>query len=186
LQFQSFPVLRQALRWASYYNLSAIPNGFLKLARSAELGLQQVGDHHGWTMFGSMVSSAAKSSRELHKNHLIEEGIVMFVAGTDTTAANLAITVHHLLQQPELYRRLQDEVLTVMPAPDSRPTAEELDSLPFLSACIREGLRVTCPSRTRMPRTIPPGGCAFNGHHFPPGVRQLAASCIVPYLREFN
>ena len=117
-----------------------------------------MGDDRGWIMFGSMLSSAAKSSREIDNNRLIEEGIVMFVAGTDTTAAILAVTSHHLLQQPELYRRLQEEVVTVMPTRDSRPTIEELDSLPLLHACIREGLRVTGPSRTRMPRTIPTDG----------------------------
>ena len=40
LQLQSFPVLREALRWESYYNLSAVPNGFLELARAAEVGLR--------------------------------------------------------------------------------------------------------------------------------------------------
>lgn len=177
MQFQNFPVLREALRWASYYNLSAIPNGFLELARAAEIGFEKMGDGHGWTMFGSMLASAAKSSVDIDKNHLIEEGIVMFVAGTDTTAANLAVTFHHLLQQPELYRQLQEEVMTAMPTLDSRPTAEELDSLPLLNACIKEGLRITCPSRTRMPRTVPAGGWTFKGNHFPAGVRRFTSYC---------
>lgn len=174
MQFQSFPILREALRWASYYNLSSIPNGFLELARAADMGLRQLGEDHNWTMFGSMLSSAAKSCRELDKDHLIEEGIVMFVAGTDTTAAALTVTFHHLLQQPEVYRRLREEIRTVMPTLDSRPTAEELDSLPLLNACVREGLRISCPSRVRMPRTIPDGGWTFRGHHFPAGVSRLS------------
>ncbi|SPO07004.1 uncharacterized protein DNG_09698 [Cephalotrichum gorgonifer] len=165
--FQGFPFLREALRWASYYNLSSIPNGFLELAHAADVGFQQMGEEHGWTMFGNMMASAAKSSRELSKDHLISEGIVMFVAGTDTTAASLAFTYHHLLQQPDLYQRLQEELRTVMPTLDSRPTMEELDALPFLNACIREGLRVSSPSRFRMPRTVPVGGWTFKGHYFP-------------------
>lgn len=127
-----------------------------------------MGEDHGRTMFGSMFSSAAKSS------------------GTDTTAASLTVTFHNLIQQPELYRQLQEEVMTVMPELDSRPTAEELDSLPLLNACIKEGLRLTCPTRTRMPRTIPEGGWTFNGHHFPPGVRCLPSYWVSPKSYGFN
>lgn len=122
-------------------------------------------------MFGNMISAATKASINITKDHLIEEGIVMFVAGTDTTAAALTITFHHLLQQPEVYQKLQEEIRAIMPTLDSRPTLEELDNLPFLNACVREGLRISSPSRFRMPRTVPDGGWTFKGHYFPPKVR---------------
>lgn len=124
-----------------------------------------------WTMFKNMLSSAAKSSTVLDKEHLISEAIVMLVAGTDTTASALALSLNHLLQQPEVYRKLQDEVRTVMPTVDSRPAVEELYALPFLDACIKEGLRISCPSRVRLPRTVPEGGWTFKGQYFPAGVR---------------
>lgn len=127
-----------------------------------------------WTMFKNMMSAAEKKSRDLTKEHLISEAIVMFVAGTDTTAAALAVTLHHLLQQPDNYRKLQDEVRTVMPALDSRPTVPELDALPFLNACVKEGLRISCPSRTRLPRTVPANGWSFRGHYLPAGVSLIS------------
>ncbi len=128
-----------------------------------------------WTMFKNMISSATKTSTPLTKEHLISEAIVMIVAGTDTTASALAVTLHNLLQQPDAYRKLQDEVRTVMQTLDSRPTVQELDALPFLNACIKEGLRISCPSRVRLPRTVPEGGWTFKGYYFPPGVRSLSA-----------
>lgn len=131
-------------------------------------------------MFKNMMSAAEKKSRKLTKEHLISEAIVMFVAGTDTTAAALAVTLHHLLQQPDIYRRLQDEVRTVMPTPDSRPTVPELEALPFLNACAKEGLRISCPSRTRLPRTVPASGWSFGGHYLPAG-----ASFIFPFPIPF-
>lgn len=121
-------------------------------------------------MFKNMISAADKTSTELTKEHLISEAILMFVAGTDTTAAALAINLHQLLQQPELYQKLQAEVRTVMPALDTRPTIQDLDSLPLLDACVKESLRITAPSRVRMPRTVPEGGWTFKGQHFPAGV----------------
>ena len=170
-QFQYFPLLREALRWATYYNISAVPNGFLELARAAEVGLREIGENIRWTMFGNMISAAAKASIDIAKDHLIEEGIVMFVAGTDTTATSLTFTFHHLLQQPQVYRKLQEEIRTITPTLDSRPTVEELDNLPFLNACVREGLRISSPSRFRMPRTVPDGGWTFKDQYFPPNVR---------------
>ncbi|KAG7291092.1 hypothetical protein NEMBOFW57_001102 [Staphylotrichum longicolle] len=145
--FQHFPILREGLRWASYYKLAAVPNGFLELGQKAEEAFKEMNTTETWTMFKNMLSSAAKSSTVLDKEHLISEAIVMLVAGTDTTASALALSLNHLLQQPEVYRKLQDEVRTVMPTVDSRPAVEELDALPFLDACIKEGLRISCPSR---------------------------------------
>lgn len=129
-------------------------------------------------MFGNMISAATKASIDITKDHLIEEGIVMFVAGTDTTAAALTITYHHLLQQPEVYRKLQEEIRTIMPTLHSRPTIEELDNLPFLNACVREGLRISSPSRFRMPRTVPDGGWTFKGQHFPAKVRGIPSTTV--------
>lgn len=94
----------------------------------------------------------------------------MIVAGTDTTAVSLSTSLHNMLQQPEVYQRLQDEIRTVMTSIDSRPAFEDLDALPFLDACIKEGLRVSCPSRVRLPRTVPAEGWTFKGHYLPPGV----------------
>ncbi|KAJ5549251.1 cytochrome P450 [Penicillium frequentans] len=172
--FQHFPILRELLRWTSYYNLSAVPNGFLELGKISESGFQQMHTTETWTMFKNMMSAAEKKSRELTKDHLISEAIVMFVAGTDTTAAALAVTLHHLLQQPDIYRKLQDEVRTVIPTLDSRPTVPELDALPFLNACVKEGLRISCPSRTRLPRTVPANGWSFRGYHLPAGTEVSA------------
>jgi cytochrome P450 len=87
----------------------------------------------------------------------------MIVAGTDTTAVALPITLHHLLQQPEVYQRLQDEMRTIIPTLQSRPSFQDLDALPFLDACIKEGLRISCPSRVRLPQTVSDGGWNSKG-----------------------
>ena len=132
-----------------------------------------------WTMFQNMISSSEKTSTKLTKEHLVSEAILMFVAGTDTTAATLAVTLHHLLQDPVAYRRLQEEVQAVMPSLDSRPPIQDLDALPFLDACIKEGLRLTCPSRVRLPRSVPEGGWTFKGHYFPPKVSPFTSPLAI-------
>lgn len=122
-----------------------------------------------WTMFKSMIAAAEKSTK-LTKEHLVSEGMVMIVAGTDTTAISLSVTIHQLLQQPETYRTLQDEIRIVMPEVDSRPSIHDLDKLPLLDACIKEGMRISSPAPIRLPRVVPPGGWTFGGYYFPAGV----------------
>ncbi|OHW94810.1 trichodiene oxygenase [Colletotrichum incanum] len=99
--------------------------------------------------------------------HLVEEGVLMLVAGTDATAVSLATTMHYVLQQPELYEKLWEEVQHVIG--DSRPLFNDLDAFPLLDACIKEGLRLSCQVRARMPRVVPEDGWTFNGQFFKPG-----------------
>jgi hypothetical protein len=131
-----------------------------------------------------MVSRAEKST-PLTKEHLVGEGMLMIVAGTDTTAASLSLTLHSLLQQPEMYRKLQDEIRTVMPSLDSRPTIQSLDTLPLLDACLKEGLRIASPVQCRLPREVPADGWTYKGRYFPPG-----ASHVLPvdlfHVHAFN
>lgn len=52
--------------------------------------------------------------------------------GTETTARSLSLGMHHLLSEPHLHEKLSEEVRSVMPTPDSKPTWNELEQLPFL------------------------------------------------------
>ncbi|KAJ0417771.1 cytochrome P450 [Aspergillus carlsbadensis] len=153
LFFQNFPLLHKLLNWAIRCNLGFVPNGFKDLIQSAEAGVQDMDSIGLWTLFKDMVSRAEKST-PLSKEHLVGEGMLMIVAGTDTTAASLSLTLHSLLQQPETYKNLQDEIRTVMPSLDSRPTIQALDTLPLLDACLKEGLRISSPVQSRLPREV--------------------------------
>ncbi|QPC67970.1 hypothetical protein HYE67_010201 [Fusarium culmorum] len=94
--------------------------------------------------------------QSLTDDELIAESSTMFFAGTDTTATTVSVALWHLIHQPDDYARLQDELRTIMPDVNSRPGLRELESLPFLEACVKESLRLACPIRGRLPRIIPP------------------------------
>lgn len=91
-------------------------------------------------------------------------------AGTDTTATTASVALWYLMHQPDNYARLQDELKTVMPDVNSRPSLRELESLPFLEACVKESLRLACPIRGRLPRVVPPEGWEVKGVRLPGGV----------------
>jgi cytochrome P450 len=171
-QFQNFPLVHKLLNWEIRCNLGFVPNGFKDLIQSAEAGVQDMGSIGTWTLFRDMVSRAEKST-PLTDDHLVGEGILMIVAGTNTTAASLSLTLHSLLQQPETYRKFQDEIRTVMPSLESRPTIQALDTLPLLDGCLKEGLRIASPVQCRLPREVPTDGWTYKGRYFPPGVSSM-------------
>lgn len=51
---------------------------------------------------------------------------------TTTTAHTLCVLTFHLLQNPEILKKLQLELESVIPEPDSQPRWSELEQLPFL------------------------------------------------------
>lgn len=63
---------------------------------------------------------------------LMDEGFGMGVAGTETTARSLSLGTYYLLTREDVRRKLREELKQVMPAPDVRPTWNDLDKLPYM------------------------------------------------------
>lgn len=64
-------------------------------------------------------------------NRLIDEGMTIVFAGTETTARSITITIFHLLNNKALLQRLRQELKTI-PKTDGRYSLKDLESLPFL------------------------------------------------------
>ncbi|KAK0495831.1 cytochrome P450 [Armillaria luteobubalina] len=52
---------------------------------------------------------------------------------------------------------------------DSVSTADEVKNLPYLDACINEGLRLHSTSALGLPQIVPEGRMSVHGHFFPEG-----------------
>ncbi|KAF5633095.1 cytochrome P450 monooxygenase [Fusarium tjaetaba] len=172
LVFQHFASLKTAA--------GVVAKLFPKMAPDAVILLQTIGmerliasrkatdlDQPG--LFSNMQELLDSKEQKLSDEELIAESSTLFFAGTDTTASTVAIGLWHLLHKPDLYARLRAELKTIMPEKDSQPSLKELENLPLLNACIKEGLRITCPPRGRLPRVVPPEGLQCDGVFIPPG-----------------
>ncbi|KAH8890336.1 cytochrome P450 [Thozetella sp. PMI_491] len=75
-------------------------------------------------------------------------------AGFETTALALRMTSYHLYTHPSVLARLRAELrqLTNTLPPGERPTWTQLSQLPYLTAVIMEGLRLSTGLVTRMAR----------------------------------
>lgn len=74
-----------------------------------------------------------------------------------------------VLENPSLYRRLQEEVRSVWKDKDEMPSWEILEALPLLSATLKETLRISPGVTTPLPRIVPESGAVISGAHVPAG-----------------
>ena len=92
---------------------------------------------------------------------LFQEVFEQILAGSDTTAASLRILMLYIMSHPRVYTKLQKEIDQAAAGSavgeDIIPDAEAR-KLPYLSAVIREGLRVHCPVVNLFSRVVPKGG----------------------------
>jgi cytochrome P450 len=94
------------------------------------------------------------------------------MAGSDTSVTALRATTLFIITQPDIYRKLQHELDAAFHANRlSAPIARysEILNLPYLQACIKEGLRVWPPVMGLMSKLVPQGGDTLNGQFVPGG-----------------
>jgi cytochrome P450 len=98
-----------------------------------------------------------------------DEGEILLGAGGETTAKTLTTTFFYLTENPAILARLRRELQTVMPDPTSTPACTTLEALPYLSAIVSEGLRLSYGVTTRLPRIAPTETLHYKGYAIPPG-----------------
>ncbi|EMR70214.1 putative cytochrome p450 monooxygenase protein [Eutypa lata UCREL1] len=99
------------------------------------------------------------------------EALFMFVAGSDTTAAVIRVTLLYILSSPLVYHRLKHEIAEALREERvSSPIKQsEAKSLPYLQAVIYEGLRIRPVALGLMPKEVPPEGDTIHGKFIPGG-----------------
>lgn len=93
------------------------------------------------TVFRHLVSCKLPAS-ELTDDRLSKEAQLMIGAGTMTTAGTMNFLVYHVMSNPDIRKRLVDELLPVMKDyPEKKPTWADLEKLVYFQAIIKESLR---------------------------------------------
>ncbi|KAH8742287.1 benzoate 4-monooxygenase cytochrome P450 [Diaporthe sp. PMI_573] len=103
------------------------------------------------------------------------ESEIMFplIAGSDTTANAIKMTVSHIAASPSVASELQNELdRAAAEGLISQPsTDEEATKLLYLDAVVTEGLRVNPPFGGLIMKQVGPKGDTLNGQFIPPGTR---------------
>lgn len=102
-------------------------------------------------------ATAGMSLSEMHAN-----AAVFMMAGTETTATLLSGLTYYLLIDPDKLAKLVTEVRGNFTL-ESEITVDALAKLPYLNACIEEGLRMYPPVSGGLPRKVPAEGAVIAG-----------------------
>lgn len=90
--------------------------------------------------------------QEKSMDRLVDEGQAVVGAGSITTAEMLSAMMYHLIAEPQIMKNLQSELQPVIQRSNGRPSQNDLESLPYLNAVIKEGLRLYYGISQRLPR----------------------------------
>jgi len=97
------------------------------------------------------------------------------VAGSETKASSLAALTNNLLRHPRVYTKLKDEIRSRFNS-ENEINLQAVNDLPYLTACIEEGLRIFPPAPIGFLRTIQPGGDTIDGLYVPGGTAVSVSS----------
>lgn len=147
---------------------------YLDQKRRSRAAVQRLvdGDNEDWrgqtqpTIFRAALDSKLPA-HEKSVDRLSDDAQMTVMAGTLTTAMTLDTIMYWLLAQPETLRRLKEELRGVIPVAGdaaSVPLAT-LESLPYLTGVIKEGLRLSYGASMRLQRIDPDNAIVFTDKH---------------------
>lgn len=105
-----------------------------------------------WTLVLREQGEKGLSKEEMHCN-----AVFFMIAGTETTATALSGTTFHLLKNPDKLQKLTAEIRRSFSS-DDQITFDALLRLPYLQACLDEGLRIhpSAPSGKSLTSVLSP------------------------------
>ncbi|RPA81478.1 cytochrome P450 [Ascobolus immersus RN42] len=117
---------------------------------------------------------------------LLQDATLMYSAGVDTTTWFLSCAFYQLAANPEIERKLLEEIKTVWPVKEQRPEILVLESLPYLAAFIKETRRLSYGVLGALPRLSPPSGATLSNQFIPGGVVCETSSYCIHHHRAFG
>lgn len=95
--------------------------------------------------------------------------LINLIAGADTTAVAMSSAVYFGLKNPEVWEKLETEILSAGLPDDSPITHKNCRVLPYLDAVIRESMRLHPPVGMPLERYVPKDGLRLPDGSLVPG-----------------
>ena len=103
------------------------------------------------TIFHELVKSDLPPE-EKTVGRLNDEAQLVVAAGLVTTAWALSVTSFHIVNQPRIFQVLRNELEEAIPDINAPLNWQQVEQLPYLNACMREGIRLSYGVTARNPR----------------------------------
>ncbi|KAI8070933.1 cytochrome P-450 cyp509A1 [Gongronella butleri] len=107
-------------------------------------------EEHDRDLLTLMLESEMRGEGVLTKQELLNDLVIFFVAGHDTTANAMNATIYWLSRHPEIQDKARDEIIRVLypngeTKEDVIPTIEDTKQMTYLNQVIKESLRISGP-----------------------------------------
>ncbi|KAI3617952.1 benzoate 4-monooxygenase cytochrome p450 [Moniliophthora roreri] len=184
--FKHFPILVQVTNGLPTWLASLVVPGSAPQLATLELVSKLVDDALEQTQAGgpaeydskdrnvfyTIIRNAREKDQLEHqvtREYLICEGLDFRIAGTETVSNACYVGARCLIRDDEVRGKLTAELDKAWPDRDALMPLERLEKLPYLTAVIKESLRLSHGAVTPMTRIVPDSGATIIGHSVPPG-----------------
>jgi hypothetical protein len=113
-----------------------------------------------------------EEEKGLTRGEMDANASLFMIAGTETTATLLSGLTYILYKNPDKLQNLVKEVRSAFVSEEAM-SMEAIAALPYLNACLKEGLRLYPPVPAGLPHVTPPNGSTICGEFIPPSVRLI-------------
>lgn len=127
------------------------------------------------TIFYDLIMNDQLAEEDKSIERLENEGISVVAAGSNTVAHTLSVIAFHVMSDQAMLGKLQAELKGVM-AQNPEPKWQQLETLPYLTAVITEGLRWGYGVTERLQRISPDVALKYGDYIIPKGVSSLPPS----------
>ncbi|KIX02127.1 uncharacterized protein Z518_08066 [Rhinocladiella mackenziei CBS 650.93] len=103
------------------------------------------------TLFHEMLNSDL-SPKEKSVNRMVQEAQVIIGAAILTTSWAAAVASFHIINNPEIFGKLRIELEEAIPDLNTKLDWQNLQQLPYLNGCVKEGIRLAYGIASRLPR----------------------------------
>lgn len=109
----------------------------------------------------------------------VDEAFALVFGGTDTTVTTMTFAIWCILKNPDIEKKLLDELNTVEMNSDGLMEYPGLINLPYLTAIVNETLRFASPAPGILTRLVPDGGTTYGKHFLPAGTSVSTAQRMI-------
>ncbi|CAI6241437.1 unnamed protein product [Periconia digitata] len=144
-------------------------------------------DGERWDFLTPVIGNVNESKEKgITRGELNGNTLAMIIAGCEVSTVALSATTYFLLQNPNTFDRLAEEVRSSFQKEGEIDVSSTLE-LPYLNAVINEGLRMHHPTPSPLPRVVPPEGLAIAGKWIPGGaIIGICPQAIQTDKTQFN
>ena len=147
-------------------------HGSLRTLASKEFENRKIRGSNHQDILGKLLDVQRQKPNEMNNLSVLSMATSNIFAGSDTTAISMRSVIYYLLKNPKHQQRLVRELDTFKEIGklNEPVTLEQTRQMPYLQACLYEGLRCHPAVGMSLPRVTPPGGIEIDGRFVPQGV----------------